>query len=108
MLISQIINGCKEKFFFINQIFNKNIRRLHQGKKYFGTKKAFFCRKTTFQQMIMAIPNLIFGEKKKKKNIFFAEKLFSLMKTSDIFDKNLVNKKKILLAAFYHLTYYHN
>ena len=34
---------------------------------------------------------------------FFAEKLFSLMKTSDIFIKNLVNKK-LLLAAFYHLT----
>ena len=38
---------------------------------------------------------------------FFAEKLFSLMKTSDIFVKNLVNKK-LLLAAFYHLTYQHD
>ena len=27
--------GCKEKF-FINQIFNEIIRRLHQGKKFFG------------------------------------------------------------------------
>ena len=58
MLISQMIRGCKEKF-FINQIFDKN----------------FFCRKT-----------------------------FSLMKTSDIFVENLVNKK-LLFAAFYHLTY---
>ena len=39
--------------------------------------------------------------------IFFAEKLFSLMKTSDIFVENLVNKK-LLLAAFYHLTYQHD
>ena len=35
------------------------------------------------------------------------EKLFSLMKTSDIFVENLVNKK-LLLAAFYHLTYQHD
>ena len=35
---------------------------------------------------------------------FFSEKLFSPMKTSDIFVENLVNKK-LLVAAFYHLTY---
>ena len=35
-----MIKGCKEKF-FINQIFDENIRRLHQGKKFFG-KKNFF------------------------------------------------------------------
>ena len=75
MLISQMIKGCKEKF-FINQIFDKNIRHLHQGKKFFG----------------------------KKKSIFLDKKLFSLMKTSDIFVKNLVNKK-LLVAAFYRLTY---
>ena len=74
MLISQMIKGCKEKF-FINQIFDENIRRLHQGKKFLVKKH------------------------------FFDEKLFSLIKTSDIFVKNLVNKK-LLLAAFYHLTYY--
>ena len=68
-----MIKGCKEKF-FINQIFDENIRRLHQGKKFFG-----------------------------KKMHFFAEKLFSLMKMSDIFVENLVNKK-LLLAAFYHFT----
>ena len=39
MLISQMIKGCKEKF-FINQIFDENIRRLHQGKKFFGKKNA--------------------------------------------------------------------
>ena len=72
-----MIKGCKEKF-FINQIFDENIRRLHQGKKLFGKRKHFF-----------------------------AEKLFSLMKTSDIFVENLVNKK-LLLAAFYHLTYQHD
>ena len=37
MLISQMIKGCKEKF-FINQILDENIRRLHQGKKFFGKK----------------------------------------------------------------------
>ena len=37
MLIIQMIKGCKEKF-FINQIFDENIRRLHQGKKFFGKK----------------------------------------------------------------------
>ena len=26
------------KFFFINQIFDENIRRLHQGKEFFGKK----------------------------------------------------------------------
>ena len=57
-----MIKGCKEKF-FINIIFNENIRRLHQGKSFSA------------------------------KNAFFAEKLFSLMKTSDIFVENLVNKK---------------
>ena len=76
-----MIKGCKEKF-FINQILDENIRRLHQGKKFFGKKCFFFLH-------------------------FFAEKLFSLMKTSDIFVKNLVNKK-LFLAAFYHLTYQHD
>ena len=47
MLINQMIKGCKEKF-FINQIFDENIRRLHQGKKFFGKKMLFFCRKTFF------------------------------------------------------------
>ena len=37
--ISQMIKGCKEKF-FINQIFDENIRRLHQGKKDFRQKNA--------------------------------------------------------------------
>ena len=55
-LISQMIKGCKEKF-FINQIFDENIRRLHQGKKFFGKKNAcrkkmlaekMLCRKTFF------------------------------------------------------------
>ena len=36
-MISQMIKGCKEEF-FINQIFDENIRRLHQGKKFFGKK----------------------------------------------------------------------
>ena len=36
-MISQMIKGCKEKF-FINQIFDENIRRLHQGKS-FSAKK---------------------------------------------------------------------
>ena len=36
-----MIQGCKEKF-FINQIFDENIRRLHQGKKFFGKKMHFF------------------------------------------------------------------
>ena len=40
MLISQMIKGCKEKF-FINQIFDENIRRLHQGKKLFGKKMLY-------------------------------------------------------------------
>ena len=62
MLISQMIKGCKENF-FINLIFDENIRRLHQGKKFFGKKML-------------------------KKNHFFAEELFSLMKTSDIFVEN--------------------
>ena len=62
---------------FINQIFDENIRWWFFGKKFFGKKH------------------------------FFAEKLFSLMKTSDIFVENLVNKK-LLLAAFYHLTYQHD
>ena len=44
ILISQMIKGCKEKF-FINQIFNKNIRRLHQGKKFFGKKKKMLQKK---------------------------------------------------------------
>ena len=61
-----MIKCCKEKF-FINQILDENIRRLHQGKKFFG--------------------------KKMQKKHFFAEKLLSLMKTSDIFVENLVNKK---------------
>ena len=69
-----MIKGCKK--FFINQVFDENIRRLHQGKMFFGQKN--------FKK--------------------FAEKLFSLMKTSYIFVENLVNKK-LLLAAFYHLTY---
>ena len=47
MLISRMIKGCKEKF-FINKIFDENIRRLHQGKKFFGKKNAIFCRKTFF------------------------------------------------------------
>ena len=47
LLISQMIKGCKEKF-FINQIFDENIRRLHQGKKLFGKKASFFCRKAIF------------------------------------------------------------
>ena len=49
MLISQMIKGCKEKF-FINQIFDEYIRRLHQGKKFFGKNQCFFvfCRKTFF------------------------------------------------------------
>ena len=76
-----MIKGCKEKF-FINQIFDENIRRSSSGKKVFRQKNA-------------------------EKKIFFAEKLFSLMKTSDIFIENLVNKK-LLLAAFYHLTYQHD
>ena len=36
-----MIKGCKEKF-FINQIFDENIRRLHQAKKFFGKKMFFF------------------------------------------------------------------
>ena len=74
MLMSQMIMGCKENF-FINQIFDENVRRLLQGKSFFV-----------------------------KKMHFFAEKLFPLMKTSDISVKNLVNKK-VLLAAYYHSTY---
>ena len=79
--ISKIIKGCKEKF-FINQIFNENIRRLHQGKKFFGKKMQvnFFAKNCA---------EFFFLQGKH----FFAEKLFSLMKTSDIFVKNLVNKK---------------
>ena len=49
-LISQMIKGCKEKF-FINQIFDENIRRLHQGKKLFGKKmqkKSIFLPKSFF------------------------------------------------------------
>ena len=72
-----MIKGCKEKF-FINQISDENIRRLHQGKKFLGQKECFLI-----------------------------EKKFSLMKTSDIFVGNLVNKK-LLLAAFYHSTYQHD
>ena len=78
-----MIKGCKEKF-FINQIFDENIRRLHQGKKVFRQKNA---------------------EKKcLLESVFLTKNFFSLMKTSDIFVENLVNKK-LLLAAFYHLTY---
>ena len=33
MLRSQLIKGSKEKF-FINQIFDENIRRLHQGNSF--------------------------------------------------------------------------
>ena len=33
MLIGQLIKGSKEKF-FINQIFDENIRHLHQGKSF--------------------------------------------------------------------------
>ena len=76
-LISQLMKGSKEKL-FIKQIFNENIRRLHQGKSFSAKKNAFFCRKT-----------------------------FALMKTSDIFVKNLFNKK-LLLAAFHQLTYQHD
>ena len=47
MLISQMIKGCKEKF-FINQIFDENIRRLHQGKKFFGKKNCIFLPKNFF------------------------------------------------------------
>ena len=46
MLISQMIKGCKEKF-FINQIFDENIRRLHQGKKVFRQKMVFRQKKTS-------------------------------------------------------------
>ena len=35
MFISQMIKGSKEKL-FINQIFDENIRRLLQGKSFFG------------------------------------------------------------------------
>ena len=38
MLISQLIKGSNEKF-FINQIFDENIKRLHQGKS-FSAKNA--------------------------------------------------------------------
>ena len=41
------------------------------------------------------------------KDHFLPKNFFSLMKTSDIFVENLVNKK-LLLAAFYHLTYQHD
>ena len=44
LLISHMIKGCKEKF-FINQIFDENIRRLHQGKKFFGKKMQLNWRK---------------------------------------------------------------
>ena len=55
-----------KKKFFINQIFDENIRRLHQEKS-FSAKMHFF-------------------------------KHFSLMKTSDIFVENLVNKKTSFLS----------
>ena len=85
MLISQLIKGSKKKF-FINQIFDKNIRRLHQGKIFFGKNALKIAEKA-----------------------FFAEKIkkIALMKTSDIFVENLVNKK-LLLAAFYQLTFQHD
>ena len=37
----------------------------------------------------------------------FCQKTFALMKTSDIFVENLINKQ-LLLAAFYQLTYQHD
>ena len=43
MLISQLIKGSKEKF-FINQIFDENIRRLLQGKS-FSAKNAIKLKK---------------------------------------------------------------
>ena len=80
MLISQMIKGCKEKF-FINQILTKISDVFIRGKKIL--------------------------QKKKMLN-FISKIFFPLMKTSDnILVENLVNKK-LLLAAFYHLTYQHD
>ena len=57
MLISQMIKGCKEKF-FINQIFDENIRCLHQGKKCFLPKNFFpWWRHLIFSSKIWLIKN---------------------------------------------------
>ena len=69
-----MIKGCKENFFFINQIFVENIRRLHQGKKFFGKKiYFFFSPKIKLGIAIIICWNVVFQQK----NVFFcAEILF--------------------------------
>ena len=91
---------------FINKIFDEHIRRLHQGKKFFG-KKMLFVEKLLLGNFFAFFVSYFSQKKFFGKMHFLAEKLFSLMKTSDIFVENLVNKK-LLLAAFYHLTYQHD
>ena len=75
---------------------------------FFGTlfsKKTFFLTKFSTKISDVFIRKKIFLAKKKE--FFLPKSFFSLMKTSDIFVENLVNKK-LLPAAFYHLTYQHD
>ena len=66
MLVGQLIKGSKK--FFINKIFDENIRRLYQGKS-FSAKNAFFAEK------------------------LFAEKMHFLPKKMHFLSKNFLPKK---------------